>query len=200
MYETIILTNQHREPLAVPHFAHKNPKIFISEDWEYTAADPNYRHGNEVGAYRCFRSHVEGIEMMTGDVALIMEDDCVPEPNSAWEDAIGSAYEMVTEYGYDAACLYLNPSGSHPKGNGIKTFANGFDWWEPKGVEWYVCAVIYMINREGAKKMIEGRDFASHRIPADLYLWQSEKFKWAAIDGSFFIHDRSQGSLNEKAK
>lgn len=200
MYETIILTNKHRESLAVPYFAHKDPKIFISEDWEYTAPDLNYRHGNEIGAYRCFRSHVEGIEMMTGDAALIMEDDCVPDHEKPWEAAISSAHELVTEYGFDLACLYLNPSGCHPKGHGVKTVIHGFEWWEPKGVEFYIGAVIYMINREGAKKMIEGRDFASHRTPADLYLWQSERFKYAAIDGNCFFHDRSQGSLNEKAK
>jgi len=199
MYETIILTNQHRSSLAVPHFTHKDPTIFISEDWPYIAPDNNFGHGNEIGQYRCFRSHVEGIDMMTKDVALVMEDDCVPDHTTEWEKALDSAYKLVTEYGYDAACLYLNPDGSHPRTNGNSINIDGFVWWEPKSVGWYVGAVCYMINKNGAEKMIEGKDF-SHRLPTDLYLWHTGKFKYAVIDGSFFIHDRSQGSLNDRAK
>lgn len=199
MYDTIILTNQHRTPLAVPHFKNKNPKIFISEDWEYIPPDNNWRHGNEVGHYRAFRSHCEGLEMMENDVAFIVEDDCIPDYDTDWELALDSAYKVVADYEYDVACLYLNPDGQHPRNHGILKAIDGIKWYEPITLGWFVGLTCYMINKRGAEKFINGKDF-KHRLPDDLYFWQTGLFKYMVSDNLYFIHDRSQGSLIDNAE
>jgi len=91
-FDYIILTNPHRESLAVPHFKNKNPKIFLSEDWDYTPPDTNFKHGNELGAYRCFKSHCFVLQLIEKDIALVMEDDCVTEYKQGWEGALESGY------------------------------------------------------------------------------------------------------------
>jgi len=199
MYNTIILTNTHRDPLAVPHFKHKNPIIFTSDDWEYNPPDNNFPHGNEIGHYRAFRSHCEGLKMMNKPVALILEDDCIPDYTKDWQAAIDSAYKVVTDYDYDVACLYLNPDGQHPRTDGNHFVVDGIDWYSPSRIGWYVGLTCYMINSNGAKKFLDGEDF-SHRIPDDLYFWQTGIFKYAVSDQTYFIHDRSQGSLIDNAK
>lgn len=198
-FEYIILTNKHRDPLAVSHFAQFEPKIFVSEDWEYHPPDFNWMHGNEVGHYRAFRSHCEGLEMMEKDVAFIAEDDCIPDYNTDWQKALDSAYKVVTEYGYDVACLYLNPLGQHPRTDGTLKIVNDIEWYEPASLGWFVGLTCYMINKSGAQKFINGKDF-SHRIPDDLYMWQSGIFKYMVSNNAYFIHDRSQGSLLENAQ
>lgn len=198
-FDYIILTNPHRESLAVSHFKHKNPKIFISEDWEYIPPNDNFVHGNEVGAYRCFKSHSLGLQMMEKDVAFIMEDDCIPDYNQDWEEALQSGYKLITESDFDALCFYLNPHGHHPKYNSAKREINGFQWHEPITKGWFVGAVCYMIKKSSAHKIIS-MDHFQHRIPVDILLWQTDYIKYAAIDPSPFIHDRSQGSILENAK
>jgi hypothetical protein len=198
-FDYIILTNPHREPLALSHFKDKNPKIFLSEDWEYTPPNNNFPHGNEIGHYRAFRSHCEGLLMMEKDVAFIAEDDCIPDSNKKWEKALNSAYKVVTEYGYDVACLYLNPDGQHPRDNGIKITINEVDWYKPNTIGWFVGLTCYMINRNGAKKFLQGMNF-QHRLPDDLYFWQTGIFNYLVSDDMYFIHDRSQGSLIENPK
>jgi GR25 family glycosyltransferase involved in LPS biosynthesis len=199
MYDIIILTNKHRDSLAVPHFKSKKPKIFVAEDWEYTPPDSNYMHGNEVGAYRCFKAHAEGMKMMSSDVALIMEDDCVPKYDTAWEEAIESAYSSIKDHGYDMACLYLNPDGAHPRTNGELISIKSIDWYKPLALNWFVGAVCYMVSKKAANKVIQASGF-EHRIPCDLYFWQTGIFNYIVSDQMYFIHDRSQGSVLENAK
>jgi hypothetical protein len=198
-FDYIILTNPHREPLAVSHFEKKNPKIFLSQDWEYTPPNNNFSHGNEVGHYRAFRSHCEGLMMMEKDVAFMIEDDCIPDYSVDWENALQSAYSMVTDYGYDVACLYLNPDGGHPRTNGTKITVLDVDWYKPNNIGWFVGLTCYMINKTGAEKFLQGMNF-KHRLPDDLYFWQTGIFNYVVSDKLFFIHDRSQGSLIENPK
>jgi GR25 family glycosyltransferase involved in LPS biosynthesis len=198
-FDYIILTNPHRESLALPHFKDKNPKIFLSEDWEYTPPNSNFAHGNEIGAYRCFKSHSGGLQMMEKDIAFVMEDDCVPDYNQDWEGALESGYELITNSDFDALCFYLNPDGQHPKIHSSTREVNGFIWHEPTTKSWFVGAVCYMIKKSSANKIIS-MDHFEHRIPVDILLWQTNYIKYAAIDPSPFIHDRSQGSILENAK
>jgi GR25 family glycosyltransferase involved in LPS biosynthesis len=198
-FDYIILTNPHRESLALPHFKDKNPKIFLSEDWEYTPPNNNFPHGNEVGAYRCFKSHSMGLQMMEKDIAFVMEDDCIPDYNQDWEGALESGYKLLNETDLEVACFYLNPHGQHPKNHSSQRIVNGFTWHEPMTKMWFVGAVCYMIKKSSAHKIIL-MDHFKHRIPVDVLLWQTHIFKYAAIDPSPFIHDRSQGSILENAK
>lgn len=202
-FDFIILTNKHRDALAVPHYIDQDPKIFISKDWEYNSPDGNFYHGNEIGAYRCYMSHIMGLKLIEGDCGLIMEDDCVPNPDMDWKKSLDSAYKLVTEHGFDAACLYLNPDGQHPKeaysirkNNSI--IINDISWYVATERIWYVGAVCYMISKEAANKIID-MDYNSHRLPIDLLLWQTDILNYAAIYPSPFIHDRSQGSVLEGA-
>lgn len=202
-FDYIILTNPHRESLAVPHFENKNPKIFLSEDWEYTPPSGPFVHGNELGAYRCYMSHIMGMKMIESDCGLIMEDDCIPNYDHDWESALTSGYDLIMNYNFDVACFYLNLDGQHPKNfyrRGSEAIQiNNFSWYESQTKAWYVGAVCYMISKNAANR-ISDINYQDHRLPIDVLLWQTDIVKFAVIDPIPFIHDRSQGSVLENAR
>ena len=153
---------------------------------------------------------------MTHETALIIEDDCIPDLSCNWTGAIEAANKLALN-GWEFVCL-------HGRGFNWDTLTefteHGFRWLKPiNNDHWVLGTLIYVINREGAKKFCSG-DFWNDTVNIDLFVWSS-RHKWCMLDPfqfetrqsmigrnmtnvaenpKPFIHDRSTGSLIENPK
>lgn len=171
---TIIVSNVHSKPLY--DFAELNPIVSLTPDYPYP----------KIGHFRCFHGHTNALKAyMEDDIALVIEDDCVPDQTLPWRAAIDAAQLMIMYSDYEMVCL-------HGRGFDFSKFEKreqfAFDWLAPKTEDrWVLGTLIYVINRQAAKKFCDA-DFWTHATNIDIFLW-SKNFNFCLLDPRQFVTD-----------
>jgi len=161
----------------------------LEEGWK-----PNNEYGslvqNQVGAMRCWRGHQDALKQFQKenwiDVALVLEDDAVPNTPS-WMTVAANAFEHLNEF--EVISLHgraFRPCDFDAKPLGDKSLL------VPKvqGQVWVQGSLAYLIRRDAIDRWINDTYTG---YPSDLYI--CNRFKFALVDPSPFNHDRRAGSL-----
>jgi hypothetical protein len=189
--QTFVISNIHRPPLILPYIKDYNPIITLTPDYPYHA----------IGHFRCFHGHTNALfSYMNDEVALVFEDDCVPEKGKNWQETIRMGEKMIIEQGHEIVSLHCRSCNFDKM---PKKQYYGYSWLLPDLENHYWVdtvhgTLVYLISKSMAKKFIDA-DFWMHGTNIDCWLW-SLRHDFCILDPSPFIHDRSQGSILENPK
>lgn len=175
----------------IEHTVYYTPDYDLPQNWE---VNPNYLNyvENHIGAYRCFRGHQDVLKMMTKDMALVFEDDAVPNRNDWLEIANKSIkmleqFEIVSLHGRKVDFSLFNCIDKDDLKYFYKKNIN-------RDVKVYG-SLCYLINKKTIDKVIQDE---YEGYPMDMYI--SNRFSYCLLNPSPFNHDRKMGSLVEEKK
>lgn len=167
---TIVVSSVHRPPKVMPYITELNPIYSFTADYPGAAG----------GFYRCHMGHSTGLAAyMTDDVALMFEDDCVPNKNRNWRGAIKEGVQLITEGHCDLVCLHGRGEEEIPRKFTFEKFKE-FEWAKSPPVHYTVQGTLaYLINRKAAWQL---RHFDPWWLftPLDNLLW-SPRFNYMLL-------------------
>lgn len=197
----IIVIANHRRPPVITEFLEGIPhRICWSDDPPMPSSiviKPEYRGlcSNHVAAYRCLVAHQKALGMMSGEFALVFEDDAHPVQDYNWKRLVALAGDWRERF----AVISFHGRGYNPWGWQKQDCPFGwgsFHFWIPPDGQplTKICgaSMVYLINREAAKRY---QEIVYDGLPADWLLTTVGKF--ALVEPSPFWHDRKHGSLIE---
>lgn len=168
---TIVVCHPQREPLVRLHIAELNPLYSWGADYP----------GTPIGTYRCQMGHITALAAyMTDDVAVVFEDDCVPNKNRDWQGAIEEAASIVRSGLSEIVCLHGRGNEEIPAKFQFERHER-FEWARPPAAEYTVQGTLaYVVGREGAWKIrqLDPWLWAFHAL--DTILWSS-RFDWMLL-------------------
>lgn len=197
----ILVVATRKRPSLITEYLNDIPyKINYTNDYELDRAwKPNLKYENYVenhtGAYRCFRGHQDVLKMMEKNIALVFEDDAVPNRED-WIDIVKQSLSLLSEF--DIVSLHGRNIMGISKINEI----GKLKFVELNPVPFLVYrnrkvvlkksfgSLAYIIKRKEADKIIN-TEYDGY--PMDLYL--VNEFKACILEPSPFNHDRRHGTL-----
>ena len=207
-FDIMVVANRHREPLAARHLKGIPHEVSWTPDYplpsgfrcrkEYVglvdgAGGILARH--HIGHNRCFRGHQDAARKAVTPIALIMEDDAVPN-RPDWLDVAAAAaglcgrFEVVSLHarGLERSCWipitverageFLVPAGK---------------WRAPHAqfpMAWALGSLAYFMTREAREKLLA---MSYDGYPMDLLI--ANRFSFCAISESPFDHGAGEKSL-----
>lgn len=159
---TIVVCSVHREPKVKPFIEDLNPQ------YSYTGDYP----GRAGGFYRCTMGHITGLAAYkTDEVALVFEDDCIPNPNKNWRGAIVEAEQLILNGLCDIVCLHGRGEEQIPNRFKFEKYKN-FEWGTPPPTPDYNVngSLAYMINTKAAWELRRHDPWYMY-TPLDCLLW-----------------------------
>lgn len=193
--QIIVVATHHRRPLILenedfcktPHTIHWTTDYDLPPDFR---AAPQFCGlvVNHTGFMRNFRGHQDALRQLTKPIALIFEDDTafgMPD----WKMVVNQAANYVDDF------EVISLHGREWSHNDFAPFRPLYGPCQLLGAKksdgiWCVGALAYMIKQENTKRFL---DLPYEGQPTDVLL--HERYKFAVVDPSPFIHDRRQGSL-----
>ena len=178
----------------IEHTVYYTPDYDLPQNWE---VNPNYLNyvENHIGAYRCFRGHQDVLKMMTKDMALVFEDDAVPNRND-WLEIANKSIKMLEQF--EIVSLH----GRMIMGIKNKVVLDDLNFVELSPVKFDVYknrkvflkksfgSLAYLIKKNIAQRIIQKK---YEGYPMDLYLMN--EFCACILEPSPFDHDRRHGTL-----
>lgn len=146
---------------------------------------------NQVGALRCWRGHQDALrcfrdEWKNADVALVLEDDAWPV-GPDWTGVCADALSLMDDY--EVVSLHgraFRPCDFDAKQIGCRKLLVP----QVQGSVWVQGSLAYLIRRDAVDRWIND---SYNGYPSDIYL--CNRFKFALVDPSPFLHERKHGSL-----
>ncbi|MHC4332169.1 MAG: hypothetical protein ACYSUV_00050 [Planctomycetota bacterium] len=192
------LITPYLEEGKIPHRVHWTTDYELPEGW---TINPDYgsflRHQKQyVGHLRCWGGHQDALKTMGADVALVLEDDAVPN-RPDWPAVIAAATKMMGQT--DLEVVSVHGRAFHPEQFEITPLEfpaqpdSDLKVYVPKADGkrvWVQGSLAYLIRKDAAPKLI-AKEFDGY--PIDIFL--CNEFKFALADPSPFNHDRSHPSL-----
>jgi len=125
----------------MPHIMDLNPTYSFTGDYP----------GKACGYYRCHMGHATGIAAyMTDDIALMLEDDCIPNSTKDWRGAIEEGKKLIENEICDVVCLHGRGEEEIPKKFRFSYYGR-FEWAkQPKEHYTIQGSLAYLINRKAA--------------------------------------------------
>jgi hypothetical protein len=202
--DIVIVGNKRKEIITSSSLGNMPFRIFYTED--YTLPNgvmdsdwiPDYAI---LGAYRCFRGHIDAIASSTEENILVLEDD-ITIVDPFWPTIVESSLDLLQNF--EVVNLHMRLFREHV----CKHFVHsGLDFLSPipselldsgKNVKrdlnkfYGVAALAYLVNRRVLPKLL---NFSFDGTPIDILFWK--EFSFCFIKKSPFLHDRRKGSLIE---
>jgi hypothetical protein len=178
---------RHRSPLIVPHLqAAGVPYIsYCTPDYELPEGfqpQKEYRRlvFNQRNHMRCCYGHRDVMRMMpSGETALILEDDAIPN-TPAWLDIAHTAEELLDQYNI----VSLHTRGMEPNVWLRVKWKHNLEVWVRDG-GWAVGSLAYLIREDAARAHMQR---VYDGLPMDLCMLEMAAGKFAAIMPSPFDH------------
>lgn len=176
---------------SVPHRVHWTTDYELPEGWVINPAYSSYiRHQKQyVGHLRCFRGHADALRNVQASVALVIEDDAVPNRQD-WVQVVAEASRMMEDYDV----ISLHGRAVDPAAFDIVDQPRGVKFYKPKegGKRWVQGSLAYMIRKDAAHKLI---DHEYDGYPIDIFLC-NEYQKFGLIHPSPFDHGHARSLID----
>ena len=176
---------QHRKPLITPYLSTLEYIAYCTPDYELPEGfqpQQAYRRlvFNQRNHMRCNYGHRDVMRMMSpGEVALILEDDAIPNCTE-WLDIANAAVGLLEQYNV----VSLHTRGMEPEAWQRVKWQYGREVWI-RGGGWAVGSLAYLIRYDTAQGFVNR---VYDGLPMDLSLLQLAAGKFAAIEPSPFTH------------
>jgi hypothetical protein len=175
----------------VPHRVHWTTDYELPEGWTINPAYSSYlRHQKQyVGHLRCFRGHADALKDLKASVALVLEDDAIPN-RPDWVAVVAQASRVMEEF----EVVSLHGRAFHPEHFDIQQQDKGVQFLTPKeGVQrWVQGSLAYMIRADVVSKLID-HEFDGY--PIDIFLCNEFK-KFGLITPSPFDHGHARSLID----
>jgi len=175
----------------IPHRIHWTTDYELPEGWTIAQEYSSYlRHQKQyVGHLRCFRGHADALKDVKSTVALVIEDDAVPNRDD-WVKVVAQASKYMERYDV----ISLHGRQFHPEHFEIEPQPLGVNFLKPLpgGQRWVQGSLAYLIRTDAASKLI------SHEYngyPIDIFLC-NEFEKFGLINPSPFDHGHSRSLID----
>ncbi len=151
--------------------------------------------GGNIGQYRCYRAHQDGLALASKDYVLVLEDDAIPN-RPDWADIVLKAvkdldaFNIISLHGRD---WEKYPAGRVPDSNLL--IPSPVQISSRLVARWVLGSLAYVLPRNGV--VFETIKNPYIGLPMDLYIANMEQF--ALVDPSPFDHVRTEGSLIDTA-
>jgi hypothetical protein len=205
LLDIVVVANPHRSPLVVGHLGERAHRVSYTPDYPLPALARRHPMAacvyvaNPLGAYRCYRGHQDALRLATGEAILVLEDDAVPN-RSDWMEAVAVAATLLPRF----EIVSLHARGARAIDETIVLEGHRFHTLLPTTrrrllrsvrMRWCQATLAYVISRAAAQRLV-ARPWDG--LPIDHCL--PNEFRFCLIGSSPFDHDRSQGSLLERAR
>jgi hypothetical protein len=175
----------------VPHRVHWTTDYELPEGWKIAPAYSSYlRHEKQyVGHLRCFRGHADALKDVQANVALVVEDDAIPN-RPDWVQIVAQASRHMEEFDV----ISLHGRSFHPEHFTAHDEHLGVKFLTPNegGQRWVQGSLAYLIRKDAAHIII---DHMYDGYPIDIFLCNEFK-KFGLITPSPFDHGHSRSLID----
>jgi hypothetical protein len=175
----------------VPHRVHWTTDYELPEGWTINPAYSSYlRHQKQyVGHLRCFRGHADALKNVKASVALVIEDDAVPN-RPEWVQIVAQASSLMENYDV----ISLHGRSFHIEHFDVEDRQLGVQFLKPKpgGQRWVQGSLAYMIRADAAHKIIK-HEYDGY--PIDIFLC-NEFEHFGLINPSPFNHGHARSLID----
>ena len=191
-WEIVVIGNARKKILTTEYLQDVPHRVFYSTDYDLPEGwvkTSRYKNGSELGAYRCYRAHVDAIKSSSKDTVFVFEDDAVPTCSSKeWLATAVEAKELLTRY----ECVSLHGRAARKAMAPSKVFQyRSHRYLEPvRKPTWIVGMLAYFVRKKTAEKL-EQRQYDG--TPIDIVI--PNELSYCCLTPSPFLHDRRFGSL-----
>jgi hypothetical protein len=176
---------------TIPHRVHWTTDYELPEGWVINPAYSSFiRHQKQyVGHLRCFRGHADALKGVQASVALVLEDDAVPNRED-WVKVVAQASSLMDDYDV----VSLHGRAVDPAAFDITDRSLGVKLYTPKGEKgrWVQGSLAYMIRKDAAHVLI---DHEYDGYPIDIFLCNEYK-KFGLIHPSPFDHGHARSLID----
>jgi hypothetical protein len=187
----VVVANPHRPALVLDSLEGVGHRVSCTPDYELPAdfvTDISLASYNQVGAYRCFRGHQDALGLASGETALVLEDDAVPNTHD-WLTVVESASASLP----DVDIISLHGRGFDPDQFERRAVVEGRDVLVPRfwcGPVRVFGSLAYLIRGAAMRRFLAMR---YDGVPVDLLL--PNRFTFCLVHPSPFDHDRRYPTL-----
>jgi hypothetical protein len=195
--ELVVVACRKRPAIVIPYLEGVSHRVHWTTDYELPEGwkiNPAYssllRHEKQyVGHLRCFRGHADALKDLKASVALVIEDDAVPN-RPDWVQVVAQASGLMENYDV----ISLHGRAFEPAAFNWEQRSLGVQFLTPKSDSnrWVQGSLAYMIRADAVHKLIK-HDYDGY--PIDIFLCNEFK-RFGLIHPSPFDHGHARSLID----